>query len=140
MAGIHNVFTVNGTGAKVAIDFPTFPSNDTNEGMSYVMLVTLCYRVRDNGSKKGYSDKRGGKEEVLAASNEDAKQRCMEVYRKEKRMVKRCIYQSKKKVKEQFGRKMNVLKALNCLPQTPNLITFDLILHIFPPSSLFISL
>ena len=31
----------------------------------------------------------------------------MEVYREEKRNVKKCIYQSKKKVKEQFGRKKN---------------------------------
>ena len=31
----------------------------------------------------------------------------MEEYRKEKRKVKRCIYQSKNKVNEQFGRKMN---------------------------------
>ena len=31
----------------------------------------------------------------------------MEAYREEKRKVKRCIYQSKEKVNEQFGRKMN---------------------------------
>ena len=31
----------------------------------------------------------------------------MEAYREEKRKVKRCIYQSKKEVNEQFGRKMN---------------------------------
>ena len=30
-----------------------------------------------------------------------------EVYREKKRKVKRCIYQSKKKVNEQFGRKVN---------------------------------
>ena len=34
---------------------------------------------------------------VLAASNEDAKERCMEAYRKEKRVVKRYIYISKQK-------------------------------------------
>ena len=45
--------------------------------------------------------------EVLAVSNEESKERYMEAYREEKRKVKRCIYQSKKKVKEQFGRKMN---------------------------------
>ena len=39
---------------------------------------------------------------MLAASDEEAKERCMEAYKKEKRKVKRCIYQSKK-----FGRKMN---------------------------------
>ena len=44
---------------------------------------------------------------VLAASDEETKERCMEAYREEKRKVKRCIIQSKKKVKEQFGRKMN---------------------------------
>ena len=33
---------------------------------------------------------------VLAASNEEEKERCMEAYREEKRKVKRCIYQSKR--------------------------------------------
>ena len=45
--------------------------------------------------------------EVLAASDEEAKEKCMGAYREEKRKVKRCIYQSKKKVNEQFGKKMN---------------------------------
>ena len=36
--------------------------------------------------------------EVLGASDEEAKKRCMEAYRKEKRKVKRCIYPNKKKV------------------------------------------
>ena len=45
--------------------------------------------------------------EVLDASNEEAKKRCMEAFREEKRKVKRSIYQSKKKENEQFGRKMN---------------------------------
>ena len=44
---------------------------------------------------------------VLTASNEEAKERCMEEYREEKRKVKRCIYQSRKKMIEQFGKKMN---------------------------------
>ena len=35
------------------------------------------------------------------------KDRCKEVYKKEKRKVKKCIYQRKMKVNEQFGRKMN---------------------------------
>ena len=43
----------------------------------------------------------------MAASDEDAKKRCMEAYREEKRKIKRCIYHSKKKVNQQFGRKMN---------------------------------
>ena len=46
--------------------------------------------------------------EVLVASDEEAKERCIQVYREEKRSVKRCIYQSKINVNEQFGRKMNV--------------------------------
>ena len=45
--------------------------------------------------------------EMLAASDKEAKGRCMEVYREEKRKVKRCIYQSKKNVNEQFKKKMN---------------------------------
>ena len=43
----------------------------------------------------------------MGARDEETKERCMEVYREEKRKVKSCIYQSKKKVNEQFGRKMN---------------------------------
>ena len=43
----------------------------------------------------------------MATSDEEIKERCMEAYREEKRKVKRCIVQSKKKVNEQFGRKMN---------------------------------
>ena len=38
--------------------------------------------------------------EVLAASDEEAKKTCMKMYKEEKRNVKRCIYQSKKKVNE----------------------------------------
>ena len=34
----------------------------------------------------------------------DARERCLEVYKEEKRKVKRCIYQSKEEVQEQFGR------------------------------------
>ena len=41
------------------------------------------------------------------ARDEAAKERCMEAYKEENRMVKRCIYQSKKEVNEQFCRKMN---------------------------------
>ena len=46
-------------------------------------------------------------EVVLAASDKESKERCVEEYREEKRKVKRCIYQSKSNVNEQFGRKMN---------------------------------
>ena len=53
------------------------------------------------------TEKKAAWKVVLAASHEEAKERCMEAYREEKRKVKRCIYQSKKKVSEQFGRKMN---------------------------------
>ena len=44
---------------------------------------------------------------MLGASDEEAKERCMEAYREEKRNVEKCIYQSKKIVNEQFGGKMN---------------------------------
>ena len=43
----------------------------------------------------------------MAASNKETKERSMEMYREKKRKVKMCIYQSKKKLNEQFGRKMN---------------------------------
>ena len=46
-------------------------------------------------------------EGVLAASNEETKERCMKAHRDEKRNVQRCIIQNKNKVNEQFGRKMN---------------------------------
>ena len=42
---------------------------------------------------------------MLATSDEEAKGGCMEAFRERK--VKRCIYQTRKKVNEQFGRKMN---------------------------------
>ena len=44
---------------------------------------------------------------MLGAKDEVAKERCLEVYKEEKREVKRFIYQSKEGVNEQFGRKMN---------------------------------
>ena len=44
---------------------------------------------------------------VLVASDEDTKEICMKAYREEKRKVKRWIIQSKKKINEQFLRKMN---------------------------------
>ena len=44
---------------------------------------------------------------VLEGRDKDANERCLEVYKKEKRKVKRCIYQSKEEVQEQFGTKIN---------------------------------
>ena len=44
--------------------------------------------------------------QALAVSDEE-KKRCLEAYSKERRKVKRCIYQRKKKVNEQFGKKMD---------------------------------
>ena len=44
---------------------------------------------------------------MLAASDENGKEICMEAFGEEKRKVKRCIYLGKKKVNEQFGRNMN---------------------------------
>ena len=38
---------------------------------------------------------------------EAAKERCIEAFKEEKRKFKRYIYQSKKKVNEQFGKNMN---------------------------------
>ena len=45
--------------------------------------------------------------EVLGVRDEGTKERCIEAYREEDRKIKRCIYQSKEKINEQFGRKMN---------------------------------
>ena len=44
---------------------------------------------------------------VLAASGERYEKKDMKAYREEKRKVKRCIIQRKKKVNEQVGKKMN---------------------------------
>ena len=44
---------------------------------------------------------------ALGTRDKDTRERGLEVHKKEKTKVKRCIYQSKKKVQEQFGRKMN---------------------------------
>ena len=37
------------------------------------------------------------RKEVLAASDEEAKERCMEAYREEKRKINRCVYISEQK-------------------------------------------
>ena len=42
----------------------------------------------------------------METRDEDAKERCLEVYKKEKN-VERFTYQSKKEVHEPFGRKVN---------------------------------
>ena len=39
--------------------------------------------------------------------DEDARERCLEVYKGEKRKLKRYIYRSKKEIQEQCRRKMN---------------------------------
>ena len=44
---------------------------------------------------------------MLGAKDEDAKESCLEVCKEKKRKAKRCIYQSKQNVNEQFGKKMN---------------------------------
>ena len=61
----------------------------------------------NNEVQATFKRKEAAWKEVLAASNEEAKERCMEACREEKRKVERCIYQSKKKVDKYFGRKMN---------------------------------
>ena len=43
----------------------------------------------------------------MGARDKVAKEKCIKIYKEEKRKVKRCLYQSKKEVNEQFGRKMN---------------------------------
>ena len=47
------------------------------------------------------------RKEVLGLRDEVAKDRCIEIYKEEKRKVKRCINQIRKEVNEQFGRKMH---------------------------------
>ena len=59
---------------------------------------------RSNEIKVAVRRKEAAWKGVLAASVEETKERCME---EEKRKVKRCIIQRKKKVSEQFGKKMN---------------------------------
>ena len=58
--------------------------------------------------------------EALRAGDEIAKERCMEVY---KEKVKRCIYEGKKEVNEQFRRKMNQYYTPGISPHKPLLFT-----------------
>ena len=44
---------------------------------------------------------------VLGGRDENARERCLEIQKEEKRKIKTCIYLSKKEVQEQVGRKMN---------------------------------
>ena len=44
---------------------------------------------------------------VLEAQDVFLKERCLEVYKEEKRKTERCISRRKKEVNEQFGRRMN---------------------------------
>src|SRR5678815_1288391 len=44
---------------------------------------------------------------VLKANDEVSKERCLELYKEEKRNTKRCIRRRKQEVNEQFGRRMN---------------------------------
>ena len=46
-------------------------------------------------------------QDVLGARDEDARERCLKVYKEEKRKVKSYICRSKEEVQEQFGGKMN---------------------------------
>ena len=78
---------------------------------------TLCDSVsrflagnREAELKPAVKRKEDAWKEVLGARDEDATERYLEVYKEEKRKVKRCIYQSEKEVQEQFERKMNQWK------------------------------
>src|SRR5678816_1162189 len=44
---------------------------------------------------------------VLKANDEVSKERCLELYKEEKRNTKRCIRRRKEEVNEQFERRMN---------------------------------
>src|SRR5678816_4840484 len=44
---------------------------------------------------------------VLKANDEVSKERCLELYKEEKRNTKRCIRKRKQEVNEQFERRMN---------------------------------
>ena len=53
----------------------------------------------NDGVKAAVRIKEAAWKEALAASDEEAKERCMKAYRKERRKIKMCIYQSKKESK-----------------------------------------
>ena len=48
-----------------------------------------------------------GRASIIFSFRIPGRERSLEVYKVEKRKVKRCIYQSKKEVQGEFGRKMN---------------------------------
>ena len=50
---------------------------------------------------------------MFGAREEDAKERCMEAYKEEKRKFEGCIYISKNEVNEELGWKMNQDVAAN---------------------------
>ena len=60
----------------------------------------VCGSVRVGGKKPKSCVRRkeAAWKEVLAVSDEEAEERCMEAYREERRKVKRRIYQRKNKV------------------------------------------
>ena len=74
--------------------------------------IKMCCSVRVGGNnpksvrwndevKAAVRGKEAAWKEVLAGTDGDAKKQCL-YYEEEKRKVKRCIYQSKMKVSEQF--------------------------------------
>ena len=77
----------------------------------------VCSSVKEGGKNlksvwwndevKATVQKKEAAWKMLAARYEEAKERCMGVYTEEKRKVKRFIYRNKKKVNDEFGRKMN---------------------------------
>ena len=83
------------------------------EQVKYVLVESareLCGSVRVGGKnpkcvwwndevKAVVRRKEAAWKEMLAASDEEAKERCKEVYIVEKRKVKRCIYQQKESTK-----------------------------------------
>ena len=64
-------------------------------------------------AKVAVERKKAAQREVLGTRDEVAKDRFMEAYKEENRKVKSCIYQSKKEVNEQFGRKMKEVDKVN---------------------------
>ena len=78
----------------------------------YIIAREVCGSVVEGGNPKSvwWNDQVKAavkRKEVLGARDEDARERCLEIYKEGKRKITRCIYQSKEEVQEQFERKMN---------------------------------
>ena len=57
--------------------------------------------------EQAVSRKKGAWNDVLKAVNEFDRESCIEIYRRKKRLTKRCLRDRRREINEQFGKKMS---------------------------------